>query len=57
MYCRTGLFGFYFSKDTFDGVAVAEPYVAEMHPEFEQSSVQPRGAIDEEFGIVDGLIA
>jgi hypothetical protein len=42
-------------KDTFDGVAVAVCFVAEVHAEFEQAGMQPGGAIDEEFSIVDGV--
>jgi hypothetical protein len=43
-------------KDTFNGVAVAVCFVAEVHPEFEQAGMQPGGAIDEEFGVIDGML-
>jgi len=49
------LFVVLFLKDTFDGVAFTEGFVAEMHPEFEQTGMQPGRAIDEEFSIVDGV--
>ena len=47
---------FDFLKDTFDGVAFAEGFVAEMRPQLEQSSVQPRRAIDEKFSIVVSVL-
>jgi hypothetical protein len=46
---------FYFLKDTFNGIAITEGFVAEMHPEFEQAGMQPGGAIDEELGVIDGV--
>ena len=42
-------------KDTFDGVAVAVCFVAEVHAEFEQAGMQPGRGIDEEFGVIDGV--
>jgi hypothetical protein len=42
-------------KDTFDGVVFIEGFVAEVHAEFEQSGMQPRGTIDKEFGVVDSV--
>ena len=47
---------FYFLKDTFNGIAITEGFVAEMHPEFEQAGMQPGGAINEEFGVIDGML-
>jgi hypothetical protein len=47
---------FYFLKDTFDGVAVAVCFVAEVHAKFEQAGMQPGRAIDEEFGIIDDML-
>jgi hypothetical protein len=51
MICST----FYFLKDTFDGVAVAVCFVAEVHAKIEQAGMQPGRAIDEEFGVIDGV--
>jgi len=42
-------------KDTFDGVAVALWFVAEVHAEVGQAGIQPGDAIDEESGAVGGV--
>ena len=34
-------------------MAIAEGYMVEVHAEFEQASIQPGRAIDEEFGVVN----
>ena len=47
---------FYFLKDTFNWIPITKGFVAEMHPEFEQAGMQPGGAIDEEFGVIDGML-
>lgn len=46
---------FYILKDTFNRVSVPEGFVAEMHPEFVETSLQPRCAIYGKFGILDGV--
>jgi hypothetical protein len=40
-----GSSSFYFLKYTFNGVAVAVCFIAEMHAEFEQAGMQSAGAI------------
>jgi hypothetical protein len=43
-------------KDTFDWISLSERLVSIMHPEFEQSGLEPWCSIDEEFGVVDRML-
>jgi len=51
-YCRTVLFVVLYLEMHVRLVAVAVCFMAEVRAEFDRSSLQPRCAIDEEFGIV-----
>jgi len=50
-YCKIGWF--FFLEHTFDGVLITVCFVTEVQVEFEQAGLEPRDAIDEEFGVVD----